>query len=80
MNAKACIHPNQVDFINDVFTPSHEEINRAKRILIAAKRVENRGKGAFSLDGKMVDKPILDRALKLIEKAKHWHLVTDDES
>ncbi len=78
MNAKACIHPNQVDTINEVFSPSHIEINHARRIIEKANAKENFGKGAFSLDGKMVDKPIIDRATKLIQKAKAWHLIKDE--
>jgi citrate lyase subunit beta/citryl-CoA lyase len=75
MNAKACIHPNQVEIINDIFSPSKEEIKQAQRIIEAYHKLENMHKGAFSLDGKMVDKPIIDRALKLIDKAKAWHLL-----
>ena len=75
MNAKACIHPNQVELINEIFSPSTLEINQALRILEAYQKPENNQKGAFSLDGKMVDKPIIDRAHKLIEKAKAWHLL-----
>lgn len=75
MNAKACIHPNQVETINEIFSPSPLEINQALRILEAYQKPENKQKGAFSLDGKMVDKPIIDRARKLIEKAKAWHLL-----
>ena len=75
MNAKACIHPNQVEIINDIFSPSKDEITQAQRIIEAYHQPENMHKGAFSLDGKMVDKPIIDRALKLIDKAKAWHLL-----
>lgn len=75
MNAKACIHPNQVEIINEVFSPSPDDIKQALRIIEAYSKPENIHKGAFSLDGKMVDKPIIDRALKLIEKAKVWHLL-----
>lgn len=75
MNAKACIHPNQVETINEIFSPSPLEINQALRILEAYQKPENKQKGAFSLDGKMVDKPIIDRAQRLIEKAKAWHLL-----
>ncbi|MEF3693345.1 MAG: CoA ester lyase [Acholeplasmataceae bacterium] len=75
MNAKACIHPNQVEIINDIFSPSTDDIKQALRIIEAYSKPENKHKGAFSLDGKMVDKPIIDRALKLIEKAKVWHLL-----
>ena len=49
---KTIIHPNHVDVINEVFAPNQEEIIQSLRII---KKAEQEGKGAFSLDGKMVD-------------------------
>lgn len=69
--AKASIHPNQVDIINQVFSPSVEEITEAKRIV---KKSEETNKGAFSLDGKMIDLPIIEKAKKVLEKAKKYNL------
>lgn len=66
-NAKACIHPNQIDVINRIFSPTEKEILRAQKIVAA---YEQEKKGAFSLDGKMIDKPIIERSLKIIAKAK----------
>lgn len=70
MNGKACIHPIQIDEINQCFTPSKKDIEYAKRILEAEKEAMSQGKGAFSVDGKMIDKPIIMRARKLLEKVK----------
>lgn len=70
MDAKACIHPIQIDTINEVLMPSSKEIEYAKRILLAEKEALALGKGAFSVDGKMIDKPIILRAKKLLEKVK----------
>jgi len=69
--SKASIHPNQVDIINQVFSPSIEEITAAKRIV---KKSEETKKGAFSLDGKMIDLPIIEKAKKVLEKAKKYNL------
>ncbi len=66
-NAKACIHPNQIDVINRIFSPTEKEILRAQKIVAA---YEQEKKGAFSLDGKMIDRPIIERSLKIIAKAK----------
>lgn len=74
MNAKACIHPNQIDIVNQVFSPSLEAIEHAKRILEAEVLAIQQQRGAFSVDGKMIDKPIIDRARKVIEKARHWKI------
>ena len=69
MNAKSAIHPNQVETINKLFTPTDREIEYAKRVLIARDEAFKKGLGVFSLDGKMVDKPVIERAEKVIEKA-----------
>ncbi len=69
--SKSSIHPNQVDIINQVFAPSQEEIKQAKRIV---KKAEESKKGAFSLDGKMIDLPIIEKAKKVLEKAKKYNL------
>jgi citrate lyase subunit beta/citryl-CoA lyase len=74
MNAKACIHPNQIDAVNHVFSPSMEAILHAKRIIEAEQEAIKQQRGAFSVDGKMVDKPIIERARKILEKAKQWNL------
>ncbi|MBQ6817841.1 MAG: HpcH/HpaI aldolase/citrate lyase family protein [Bacilli bacterium] len=72
MNAKSAIHPNQVETINKLFTPTDREIEYAKRVLIARDEAFKKGLGVFSLDGKMVDKPVIERAEKVIEKAKKF--------
>lgn len=69
--SKASIHPNQVDIINQVFSPTEEEIIEAKRIV---KKSKETNKGAFSLDGKMIDLPIIEKAKKVLEKAKKYNL------
>ncbi|MFH0766957.1 MAG: CoA ester lyase [Bacillota bacterium] len=75
MTAKVCIHPNQIDIVNTVFVPTQQEIEHAKKILQALLLAEKEKKGAFSVDGKMIDKPIIERAKKLLEKAEKWHLL-----
>ncbi len=73
MNAKVAIHPNQIDIINDAFLPSQKLIIWAKRVLIATEEANKKGIGAFSLDGKMVDKPVIERAKKIIKKAEKFN-------
>lgn len=69
MNAKSAIHPNQIDIINEVFMPSEKLIAWAKKVKKATDEALEKGIGVFSLDGKMVDKPVIERALKILEKA-----------
>jgi citrate lyase beta subunit len=59
---KSCIHPKQVAMANDVFMPSAEERAAAQRIVDAAGEASAQGRGAFVVDGRMVDLPFLKRA------------------
>ncbi|MCX7884558.1 MAG: CoA ester lyase [Caloramator sp.] len=70
MTGKAAINPRQIDTIHDVFAPSKEEIEYAKRVMKAQEDAKREGKGVFSLDGKMVDAPIIQRADNILEKAR----------
>jgi citrate lyase subunit beta/citryl-CoA lyase len=67
---KFAIHPGQISVINDSFSPSSEEINYAREVLGAIKEAELKGKGATSLDGKMIDAPVVERARKLLAIAE----------
>ncbi|MFA5720350.1 MAG: CoA ester lyase [Acholeplasmataceae bacterium] len=71
-SGKAAIHPRQIDSINELFSPSKEDILDAQRILKQAKKET---KGAFSIDGKMIDTPIITRAQKVINQAKLYGLI-----
>lgn len=70
MTGKAAINPRQIDTIHLVFAPAEDEIRHAKRVLDAMEEAKKEGKGVFSLDGKMVDAPVLNRARNTVELAK----------
>ena len=55
IEGKWAIHPSQIELANDVFSPTAKEVERAERIIDALKEAEAQGKGAASLDGKMID-------------------------
>jgi len=69
-SGKQVIHPNQVQVTQEAFTPSDEAIAEAKRIVEAFEAGQREGKGAFALDGKMIDMPLLKHAQKVLERAK----------
>ncbi|MGI6781659.1 MAG: HpcH/HpaI aldolase/citrate lyase family protein [Acholeplasmataceae bacterium] len=75
MNAKACIHPNQIEVVNEVFSPTQKEIDWAKKVLLTTAEAKKKHQGVFSLDGKMIDKPVILRAEKIIEKAKKCQMI-----
>ncbi|MEO8024424.1 CoA ester lyase [Polaromonas sp.] len=66
--AKLCIHPSQVVAVNAAFTPSPTEIDRARRVLAAG---EAAGGGVVSLDGRMVDAPVLLLARRTLARTLH---------
>ena len=61
-DGKAAISPRHIETINQVFTPSKEEIEFAKEVLNAIKIAEKEGRGVISMNGQMIDAPIVDRA------------------
>ncbi|MEY8827893.1 CoA ester lyase [Sedimentitalea sp. XS_ASV28] len=67
---KWAIHPSQIALANDVMSPSPEEIDRAERILKAMAEAEAAGKGAVSLDGRLIDYASIRQAEVLVEKAR----------
>ena len=69
MTAKTAIHPAQIRHINAAFTPTEEEVAEAKAIVDAYKDAVARGLGACTLNGKMIDVPIAERAQKVLLKA-----------
>jgi len=66
---KWAIHPSQVDLSNQVFSPDSEEIARAQKIMDAMAKAEQEGRGAVSLDGKLIDIASIKMAENLLNKA-----------
>jgi malyl-CoA/(S)-citramalyl-CoA lyase len=67
---KWAIHPSQVDLANQLFTPSEAEVTKAHRILEAMAKAQREGKGAVSLDGRLIDLASIRQAEVLVTKAK----------
>ena len=67
---KWAIHPSQIALANEVMSPSEEEITKSKRILEAMVEAEAAGKGAGSLDGRLIDYASIRQAEVMVEKAK----------
>jgi malyl-CoA/(S)-citramalyl-CoA lyase len=67
---KWAIHPSQVALCNEVFTPSAAEVGRARRIMEAMRQAEREGKGAVSLDGRLIDYASIRMAEALLKKAE----------
>ncbi|MEA2581770.1 MAG: malyl-CoA/(S)-citramalyl-CoA lyase [Actinomycetota bacterium] len=67
---KWAIHPSQVELANEVFTPSEAEVTRARRILDAMEQGAKEGKGAVSLDGRLIDAASIRMAENLVTKTE----------
>lgn len=65
-----CIHPSQIRIIHEAFAPSEKEIEKALKIVAAFQDVQQRGVGVVSLGSKMIDPPVVERAKKLVARAK----------
>lgn len=77
-SGKAVISPRHVEAVNAAFTPTQDEIIYAREVMLAIAEAQQQGRGAISLRGKMVDKPIVDRAQRVLATAKQLGLEGSD--
>ena len=69
-DGKSLINPRQIELLHNLFAPTQKDVDQAKRIIEAAEEAEKQGSGVVSLNGKMIDAPIIDRAKLVLERAK----------
>ena len=74
-----CIHPSQIPIIHRAYAPSEKEIEKALKIVAAFEDAQQRGLGVVSLGSKMIDPPVVNRALKLVSRAKQMGLVSPSQ-
>lgn len=72
---RSCIHPSQVGLANEVFMPSEAEVRHAARVVEAAAHHLDRGTGAFTVDGRLVDGPFIVQAERLVALAKRLGMI-----
>ena len=63
-----CIHPGQVPIVNEEYSPAPEEIAYARRVIVENVTAEAAGRASFSLEGKMIDVPVVERARRLLDR------------
>nr|WP_300005590.1 CoA ester lyase [Tissierella sp.] len=78
MTGKAVISPRHVDYVNKLFSPSKEDISYAYRVIEGVKDANEKGLGAFSIEGKMIDKPIILRALNTLKLSGNYEEEFDE--
>lgn len=69
-NGKQLIHPSQVEIAQRVYSPGEDEVEWAVRCVIADEKAAKQGRGAWTLDGKMIDAPVVGKARALVAKAE----------
>ena len=72
-DGKSVINPRQIDIVHDIYKPTEDEIKSAKQIMMAIEEAESKGSGVISVNGKMVDKPIVERAQRVLELSGGQH-------
>ncbi|MFQ1020077.1 citrate (pro-3S)-lyase subunit beta [Gilliamella sp. CG13] len=70
-NGKSLINPRQIELLHNAYAPTAAEVENAQKVVEAAEEGERKGLGVVSLNGKMIDAPIIARAQKIIELAKY---------
>lgn len=69
-NGKQLIHPSQVEVAQRAFAPSEDEIVWAVRVVTADAKADRQGRGAWTLDGKMIDAPVIGKARSVVSRAE----------
>ena len=77
-DGKGCIHPRQIEVIHRGFAPADAAIEKAKRIVLAFEKAEAQGLGVVSLGSKMIDPPVVKRALHTVDLAMRSGLLPED--
>ena len=78
-DGKSVINPRQIPIVNQVFTPTQKEIDNAIDVIRAIKEAEEKGSGVIALNGKMIDKPIVERAERVMNLAYATGIVEKGE-
>lgn len=78
-DGKSIINPRQIEIVNDVFAPKPKDIEKARAIVAAIKEAEAKGSGVISLNGKMIDRPVVIRAERTINLAIASGILNPDE-
>lgn len=78
-DGKSVINPRQIPVVNDIYAPTEKEIQNAKEVIWAIREAEEKGSGVIALNGKMIDKPIVERAERVIALAKAAKLISEED-
>lgn len=77
-DGKSVINPRQIPVVNEIYTPTNKEIENAIAVIHGIREAELKGSGVISVNGKMVDKPIVERAERVLALAKAAGVIEED--
>ena len=77
-NGKQLIHPSQVEVCQRIYSPGEKEVEWAVRVVIADEKADRQGRGAWTLDGKMIDVPVVGKAKSIVSKAEACGFKVDE--
>lgn len=79
-DGKSVINPKQIQPIHEIFTPTQKEIEKSLAIMEAMEEAHQKGSGVISLNGKMVDKPIVERAKHVLNLARAARVLNEEDA
>ena len=79
-DGKLCIHPRQVEIANELYTPGAEQVGYALRVLELWRQAEDDARGVVTLDGKMIDAPIVAAQRRILERARRAGVLTAERA
>lgn len=77
-DGKSLVNPRQIPMVNQVYAPTHSEIDHAKSVLQAIQQARVQGSGVAALDGQMIDRPVALRAQRVMQLAQASHIVDEE--
>ena len=78
-DGKSIINPRQIEIINEVFTPTQKAIDKALTVIAAIREAERKGSGVIAVNGKMVDRPVVIRAQRVIDLALASGVIKEED-
>jgi len=78
-SGKTVVHPAQIETVQRIFTPDENQVAYALRVVEGAREAQNSGRGVFTLDGKLVDLPVVKRAESILARARAAGIAIPDE-
>jgi len=79
-DGKSVINPRQIPLVNEIYTPTEKEIDNALAVIAGIREAEAKGSGVISVNGKMVDKPIVERAQRVLALAKAAGIIEEEDN